>query len=152
MKDLWPAQNEVLTNYCKHLAPSSRLAIQLPTGSGKSIIGIIIAEAWRRQGKHVAILTSTRALTEDMKSKCDALGVDSVIIGGRSQSDDENRQRLRNVKSYKRNQAIGIFNYWSYMMARDVEDADVLIIDDADNFEGYLSDHYSVRIPRSSDI
>jgi hypothetical protein len=154
MEKLWDAQKEVLNKYYARLVSSPRLAIQLPTGSGKSIIGIIIAEAWRRKGKRVALLTSTKALTEDMKNKCDALGleVESVIIGGRSQSDDENRQRLRNVKSYKRGLAIGIFNYWSYMMARDVEDADLLVIDDADNFEGYLSDHYSVRIPRSSDI
>jgi len=149
---LWPAEEEILAKYYKELSQNARLAIQLPTGSGKSLIGILIAEAWRRKGKHVGILTSTRALTEDMKNKCEALGVDSVIIGGKSQSEQENRQRLRNVKSYKRNQAIGIFNYWSYMMAKDIEEADVLIIDDADNFEGYLSDHYSVRIPRSSDI
>src|SRR6266516_461553 len=110
MKKLWDAEKEVLTKYYQLLFASDRLAIQLPTGSGKSIIGIMIAEAWRRKGKHVAILTSNKALMEDMKGKCDALDVVSVMIGGRSQSDEENRQRLRNVKSYKRNQAIGIFN------------------------------------------
>lgn len=148
---LWPAEREVLTMYYESFWKSTRLAIQLPTGSGKSLIGILIAEAWRRKKKHVAILTSTKALAEDMKRKCDALKVASVVISGKTVSLEENRQRIRNIRSYKRTQSIGIFNYWSYMYATDIEDPDVLVIDDADNFESLVFDHYSVKIPRWTD-
>src|SRR3989442_6713383 len=64
---LWPAEREVLEKYYSSLLNSHRVAIQLPTGSGKSMIGILIAEAWRRSGKQVAHLTSTRAPSDVMK-------------------------------------------------------------------------------------
>jgi hypothetical protein len=149
---LWPAEKEVLEKYHASFTSCERLAIQLPTGSGKSLIGILVAEAWKRRGKRVAILTSTIALSDDMRNKCTDLVVESVVITGRRDSSEENRQRLRNIKKYKRAQSIGIFNYWSYMYAQDIAEPDVLIIDDADGFENLLIAHYSVRIPRESEI
>ena len=130
------------------LKDEKRIAIELPTGSGKSIIGLLILEMWKRLGKRVAILTSSIALSEDMARRCEDLGIESVVITGKRGEEKRDRERVRKIKKYKRNQAIGIMNYWAYLLGRDIAEANVLVIDDADSFENLLIDHYSVVISR----
>jgi superfamily II DNA or RNA helicase len=74
IKKLWDSQAEVLDIYYAKLKDSKKVAIELPTGSGKSIISILILEMWRRTGKRVAILTSSIALGDDMGRRCNDLG------------------------------------------------------------------------------
>ena len=71
IRELWKSQIEVLDKYYKELKDERRIAIELPTGSGKSIIGLLILEMWRKTGKRVAILTSSIALSEDMARRCE---------------------------------------------------------------------------------
>lgn len=148
IKELWDSQIEVLDKYYKELKDEKRIAIELPTGSGKSIIGLLILEMWRRTGKRVAILTSSIALSEDMAKRCEDLGIESVVITGKRGEEERNIERVRKIKKYKRNQAIGIMNYWAYLLGRDIAEADVLVIDDADSFENLLIDQYSLAISR----
>lgn len=69
IKSLWPVEEEILKKYHSELKDEKRLALELPTGSGKSIIGLLILESWRGSGKRVAILTSSLALADDMKRR-----------------------------------------------------------------------------------
>jgi hypothetical protein len=151
IKELWPDQKEVLTIYSDSLKDKKRIAIELPTGSGKSIIGLLILEMWRRSGKRVAILTSSNALSEIMLRRCNDLGIQGAMIAGKWRTDTAQRERLKNIKMYKRCQAIGIINYWAYMQATDIPKPNILIIDDADFFENWLIDQYSVVISKEHD-
>lgn len=148
IKELWKSQIEVLEKYYEELKGEKRIAIELPTGSGKSIIGLLILEMWRKTGKRVAILTSSIALSEDMARRCEDLGIESVVITGKRREEEIDRERVRKIKKYKRNQAIGIMNYWAYLLGIDIAEANVLVIDDADSFENLLIDQYSVVISR----
>ena len=100
------------------------MAIELPTGSGKSIVSLLILEMWRRVGKRVATLTSSIALSDDMKRRCDDLGIPNVVISGAQRAEKigeaESTERLKNLKEYKRGYALGIMNYWAYMLCKDV--------------------------------
>jgi len=151
IKKLWDVQIEVLEKYFKHLKDLKRVAIELPTGSGKSIISLLILEMWRRTGKRVAIVTSSIALSNDMKRRCDDLGITSVVITGKRDVTSIKRTRIRNLKDYKRKKAVGIMNYWAYMLGKDIAMPDVLIIDDADSFENLLINQYSVVITKTKD-
>jgi len=151
IKGLWDIQTEVLNIYYTKLKDLKRVAIELPTGSGKSIISLLILEMWRRTGKRVAILTSSIALSNDMKRRCEDLGIPNVVITGRREGDEESRERVRNIRDYKRNNAVGIMNYWAYMMGRDIAMPDILAIDDADSFENLLIDQHSVVVKREVD-
>jgi hypothetical protein len=155
IKSLWEIQTEVLDIYYAKLKDAKKVAIELPTGSGKSIISILILEMWRRVGKRVAILTSSIALGDDMKRRCDDIGVPNVVITGAQRAEwkgeEESRERVRNIKDYKRGNAIGIMNYWAYMMGKDIASPDVLVIDDADSFENLLIDQFSVVIKKEDD-
>jgi hypothetical protein len=155
IKKLWDIQKEVLSFYFSNLVKSKRVAIELPTGSGKSIVSLLILEAWRRAGKRVAILTSSVALSYDMQNRCNDLGIsNTVIIGAKRAADEgeeESRARIRGIKEYKRCNCIGIMNYWAYMMGRDIASPDVLVIDDADSFENLLIDQHSVVVSKDDD-
>src|SRR3972149_2301971 len=99
IKRLWAIQEEVLEIYFTKLKDSKRVAIELPTGSGKSIISLLILQMWRRIGKRVAVLTSSIALGDDMKRRCNDLGIPNVVITGASRAErgglEETRERIR---------------------------------------------------------
>jgi Rad3-related DNA helicase len=151
IKEPWPLEKEVLQRYYGEQKDHPRVAIELPTGSGKSIIGLVLLESWRRAGKRVAILTSSIALADDMVKRCADLGIESAPITGKRFSELEGIARAQNKRKYARKQAIGIMNYWAYMMAKDVPEPDVLVVDDADFFENFLISDYAVTVSRKED-
>ena len=63
IKHLWSHQADLLRTYHQQCLDESDVAIELPTGSGKTLVGLLIAE-WRRQslGTRVAFLCPTRQL------------------------------------------------------------------------------------------
>lgn len=151
IRDLWETEKETLDKYNDECTDKKLVAINLPTGSGKSIIGLLILESWRMIGKRVAILTSSNALCVDLDKRCKDMGIQSVIIRGKGRDELENRERINNIKAYKRGQAIGIMNYWAYMLAKDIAEPDILVVDDADNFETVLIQQSSITVNRDSD-
>jgi superfamily II DNA or RNA helicase len=58
---LRPAQAHVLEQYNLALAGHD-VGIELPTGAGKTLIALLIAEHWRRDGRKVAILSANKTL------------------------------------------------------------------------------------------
>jgi len=60
IKKLRKGQIEILEKYYVKHTSSPRVGIRLPTGAGKSLIAILVLEAWRRNGKTVAIMTADR--------------------------------------------------------------------------------------------
>jgi superfamily II DNA or RNA helicase len=64
---LWPTQAHVLDTYNGAYTSAPDVAIELPTGAGKTIIALLIAEAWRQEGKGVAVLSANKTLARQMK-------------------------------------------------------------------------------------
>ena len=48
---LFDHQGQVLRTYIAEAATASDVALQLPTGSGKTLVGLLLAE-WRRRKNH----------------------------------------------------------------------------------------------------
>ena len=111
IRDLWTVQSEVLSKYYGEMLEDSRVAFELPTGAGKSIIALLILEMWIKAGKRVAILVSSLELSKDMVRRCRDIGIPCAMITGRRDDEEERRIRFRNIKNYQRRQAIGIMNY-----------------------------------------
>jgi superfamily II DNA or RNA helicase len=108
ISELRKAQTESFNLYETHL-DSARIGIKLPTGSGKSLIAILILEYWRRKGKVVALLASNKALANDIKLKCDEIGIPSALVFGAESGDSKYRiERFRNLTRYKAHQIIGV--------------------------------------------
>lgn len=144
-KKLLPAQEYVLDTYAVSFAKEADLAIQLPTGAGKTLIALLIAEAWRREGKSVAILSANKTLARQMEREANALGMPAVLMEGRGQDIPAATKR-----AFQRHQAVAVMNYWVYFNQKPVIDpADLIIMDDAHLAEHCLHSLYSVEINRS---
>jgi hypothetical protein len=143
-QDLRPAQNVALAGYSAAHIATSDLAIEMPTGAGKSLIALLICEAWRQEGATVAVLTGNKVLARQMESEGQRLGVPVVRFEGEGSSIPLPARRL-----YRRAGAIAVMNYWVMFNQNPVIDsADLLVIDDAHLAEGALDSLYSVEIDR----
>ncbi len=143
-KELWPAQRYTLGQYNENFRSQNAVAIELPTGGGKTPIALLIAETWRRNGKKVAILSANKALARQMHQEGQSLGVPVSLMEGRG-VDIPSKER----RSYHRANNIAVMNYWVYFNQNPVLDpADLLIMDDAHLAEHCLHSLWSVEISR----
>jgi superfamily II DNA or RNA helicase len=99
------AQRHVLNAYGESHLDTPDLAIQLSTGLGKTLIALLIADYALDQGKSVAYLTGSKALTAQVKDQADLFGLAAHQFWGRHYPGDE-------VLDYHDAQALGIMNYW----------------------------------------
>ena len=138
------AQDAALKRYSAEHTGTPDLAIELPTGAGKSLIALLIGEAWRRDEKTVAVLTGNKTLARQMEREGHELGVPVVRFEGAG-----NKIPLPERRKYRRAQAIAVMNYWVMFNQNPVVDsADLLVIDDAHLAEAALDSLYSMEIDR----
>ncbi|MYB77618.1 MAG: DEAD/DEAH box helicase, partial [Chloroflexi bacterium] len=141
---LRPSQEQVLGSYLDHYKDCTDVAVELPTGAGKTLIALLIAENRRRLGDKVAILSANKTLARQMLQESKELGIPSVLLEGTGSAIPSPVKR-----SYQRSRSIGIMNYWVYFNQNPVIDpADMLIMDDAHLAEHCLHSLYSVEITR----
>ena len=143
---LRPPQERVLGEYLDKFEGAADVAVELPTGAGKTLIALLIAENRRRNGQKVAILSANKTLAWQMLQESRELGIPTGLMEGPGFAIPNHVKR-----SYQRARSIGIMNYWVYFNQNPVIDpADLLIMDDAHLAEHCLHSLYSVEITRSS--
>lgn len=121
------------------------LGIELPTGEGKTLIGLLIADWALDQGMSVAYLTGTRQLADQVMSQAAAL---SGLRTHRFAGGDYPGAAL---DDYHQAQAVGVMNYWVYFNSNPrVEPADLVVFDDAHLAEQPLSGLFTLRVPRTA--
>ena len=141
---LWPAQEYVLNCYASNIVDSKDIAVELPTGAGKTLIALLIAEAWRQEDKKVAILSANKTLARQMVLEAQSLNIPVVLMEGKGSTIPAADKR-----AYQRARRIAVMNYWVYFNQNPIIDpADLLIMDDAHLAEHCLHSLYSVEIDR----
>lgn len=139
--ELRPGQKLVLKEYAATHEATEDLAIEMPTGEGKTLIALLIADWALEQGRSVAYLTGTRQLAERVEQEAELLGLDIVRFSGKNYGGAK-------LDDYHQAQKPAVMNYWVYFNSRPVpQPADLVILDDAHLAEQPLSGLQTLRIP-----
>jgi hypothetical protein len=141
-----PHQQELMRKYASSAIDDPDVALQLPTGSGKTLVGLLIGE-WRRRkfGERVVYLVPTIQLVNQVVEQAeDKYGLTvHGFVGSRKKYDPTARA------NYKSGACVAVTNYSSLFNTNPFFcDADVIILDDVHAAENYISALWSVRIER----
>jgi hypothetical protein len=136
---LWGHQDRILERYEAH-AGSKDIALELPTGTGKTLIGLLIAE-WRRsaRGERALYLCPTRQLAHQVGTLADRYGIDAKVC---LPPGYDGLARWHNGDATAISTYSALFNYNPRFTAQAV------ILDDAHAAENYVADHWTVTIDR----
>lgn len=143
VQGLLSQQADMLRNYLAN-QECSDLALELPTGSGKTLVGLLIAEWRRRKFKQkCVILCPTAQLVNQVAEQAnEKYGIKTVVFTG-------SKAKYSNVDAskYESCETIAITTYSSLFNSNPYfQDADVLIFDDAHAAENYVSSCWSIEI------
>lgn len=141
-RSLRPAQKAALAGY-DDKCDQPDIAIELPTGFGKTLVALLIGDQALENGKSVAYLTGTNQLADQVLNDArDLPDMECVRFSSK------NYPPL-SLAAYHDAQAIAVMNYWTYFNSSPkMEPADVLIFDDAHLAEQPLAGMFALRIDR----
>lgn len=140
-----PHQEEVMKAYVKEALNSSDVALQLPTGSGKTLVGVMIGE-WRRRkyGERIVYLVPNKQLVNQVVEQAEEYGVTVLGFTGPNRDYDATSKA-----AYKSGGHIAVTSYSSLFNTNPFfDDADVIILDDVHASEGFISGMWSVCVDR----
>lgn len=148
VEGLLAQQADMLRKYMEHVDKRD-IALELPTGSGKTLVGLLIAE-WRRRTKkeRCVLLCPTKQLVHQVVEQADEkYGINAFdFSGSKHQFSEGDKTAFNNCE------AIGIATYSSlfntYPFFNDVH---TIIFDDAHAAENYVSSFWSLEISRYKD-
>ena len=145
--DVMPHQKDIMSTYASKSMDEPDVALQLPTGSGKTLVGLLIGE-WRRRKyqERIVYLCPTRQLVNQVVEQAKGkYGLTVLGFTGSTQGYDQS------VKAHYRNaDSIAITTYSSLFNTHPFfHDANRLILDDAHAAENYISRLWSLRVERN---
>ena len=146
--DVLPHQGEVMRTYAAKALNSADVAMQLPTGSGKTLVALLIAEWLRRRNRErVVYLCPTNQLVNQVAEQAEEKYGLTILsfVGSAAEYDPTAKAEYQNADH------IAVTNYSSLFNTNPFfNNADVIIVDDAHAAENYVSALWSVHIERES--
>ena len=145
IKYLWGHQEKLLDEYFTEHLKRKDLAIELPTGAGKTLVGLLIAEFRRRASdERCVFLCPTRQLCCQVDAQARKYGITTSLLIGSGQNYDP-------VQFYKYQQAkaIAITTYWGIFNVHPrIDDPEVIICDDAHTADDSVASLWTVLVER----
>jgi hypothetical protein len=142
---LWLHQGDVLRAWHGQYRNASDVAIELPTGAGKTLVGGLIADYQRRAaGERVAYLCPTRQLARQSAAALDGYGIPTALLIGRVASwNAADRARYSSADAV----AVSVYSHL-FNSNPALDNAQMLVLDDAHAAEGYVAGPWSLEITR----
>ena len=148
--DVMPHQKDILEEYASSYENKADVALQLPTGSGKTLVGLLIAD-WRRikNGDRVVYLCPTIQLVRQTVLQAqNHYGIDVVDLSGAKKNFSPTDQA-----AYKTGSKIAVTTYSGFFNTHPFfDDPNVVIIDDAHAAENYIAKMWSLEIPSETQL
>ncbi|MFF5079432.1 DEAD/DEAH box helicase [Actinoplanes sp. NPDC000266] len=142
---LWLHQGDVLRSWHHDHADSADVAIELPTGAGKTLVGGLIGEYRRRKAQErVAYLCPTRQLARQTAAKLTEYGIPNVLLIGKVRA-----WNMADRSRYSSADAIAVSVYSHVFNTNPaLGDAQMLLLDDAHAADSYVAGPWSLDIQR----
>lgn len=136
-------QADVIRQYVDKFQDSDDVAFQLPTGSGKTLVGLLIAEWLRRKhGHRVVYLCPTKQLANQVADQAEKYGIDLKTFVGQQKNYDP-----KHKTSWQSADCIGITTYGGLFNSNPFfADPHIIVLDDAHAAENYVASHWSIEI------
>src|SRR5712692_3907706 len=148
VKYLWSHQADALREYAKIPPTESNVAIELPTGAGKTLVGLTIAEYHRRANRaRVAYLCPTKQLVGQVTELAQGYGLHVVAFTGPGAAYDQT-----DLTAYARSQAVAVSTYDAiFNTAPTINDPQFLVLDDAHAGEAPVASLWAVTAVRGDE-
>ncbi len=145
VKHLWSHQADILREYHKSHATAPDVALELPTGMGKTLVGLLLGEYHRRAfSERVAYLCLTRQLAKQVAKQAVSYGLDVALLVG-----PQKNYPQQDFARYAGGDVVAITTYSAVFNTNPrLRDAHVLILDDAHAGGDYVADLWSLFISR----
>lgn len=149
IRDLLLRQGDALRGYAALDVTERDVAVELPTGGGKTLVGLLIAEYRRRAlGQRVAYLCPTVQLARQVTAKATAYGLEVVTLV-RRQAEWEPRDFLR----FQRGQVVAVAGYHQIFNSNPrLDSAQTLVLDDAHAAEDAVASNWSIDARRPAPL
>ncbi|WP_413115327.1 DEAD/DEAH box helicase [Streptomyces sp. CY1] len=143
--NLWLHQGDVLRSWHADHLKTPDVAIELPTGAGKTLVGGLIGEYRRRaHGERVVYLCPTRQLAKQTAEKLTQYGIPNVLLTGRVRTwNAADRSRYTSANAI----AVSVYSH-VFNANPALDDAQLLLLDDAHAAEGYVAGPWSLEVSR----
>jgi len=135
-------QQDVLREYTQYVGESD-VAFELPTGSGKTTVGLLIAEWHRRQTKtRSAFLTLTNQLAGQVIGEANALGISVADLRG-----NKDRRSHAEEAKFLDGTALAVTTYSNLFNVNPIiADCGVIVLDDAHGGGEFAAGMWTLRI------
>lgn len=143
---LYDHQGQVLRTYVSDALTAKDVAIQLPTGSGKTLVGLLLAE-WRRRkfDERVVYLCPTKQLVNQVAEEASAkYGLTVEAFTGQVR-----HYRPDAKAAYIDGNRVAVTTYNSLFNTNPFfESSDIILVDDAHAAENYIAGLWTVRFQK----
>ena len=143
--ELWRQQGEILAKYLRAYADKADVAVELPTGTGKTMVGLLIAD-WRRRKHRRPVLYAcpTHQLAHQVAGVAKREGMPAVTLLG-----PHSRWPKVDKADYDGAEVLGVTTYSTIFNASPkVGDPGTIVFDDAHAGEQYVAEAWSVSVNR----
>ncbi len=142
---LWAHQADVLRSWHSEHLETRDIAFELPTGTGKTLIGLLIGEFIRQNyDERVVYLCPNRQLAHQVGSLAADYSIDARVLVGR-----QVEYEPEDFNAYANSSAIAVTTYSAIFNTNPkINSANLLILDDAHASEDFISSLWNVEITR----
>lgn len=142
---LWAHQADMLRSYHEHHVGTADIALELPTGAGKTLPALLIAE-WRRSalGGRAAYACPTVQLANQVHDEARREGLKTVALHGSHRSWEP-----AEAARYESGNSIAVTTYSTIFNSNPaLSPPATLVFDDAHNAEQFVASAWSMEIRR----
>lgn len=126
------------------------VALELPTGSGKTLVGLLIGEYRRRKNKEkVLFLCPTNQLVHQVVEQANSkYGLKAIAFCGKQKD-----YLPKDKSSFLMAEAVGVTTYSSFFALHSFfNDVDILIMDDVHSCEDYIISNWTIQIDSENTV